>query len=252
MNTKLKEFFKKVLTFVKNNWIAVVIIFGLLFMSGTCSKIANNKIAKKDAEISELNKKNKELQAEIDKNKEAYLLLDIELKSILERLKTLEKEKVEIEKEKAKIAKKYADLREKFGNLSQAQQDQLLVELLKKYEITAEVRDNSLVITMTDRGKLYTFIISIDEVKEQLKNSDEGWVNCKATVVEKDKVIANKDGVILLKNEDIARLNQIIINKDKIIKDYKDKIFWTKVGVFGKRAIPALIIGLVVGFVVGK
>lgn len=252
MNEKLKKLWKGFVSFMGKNWIAVVIIFGLLFMSGTCSKIASNKIAKKDAEISELNKKNKELQAEIDKNKEAYLLLDVELKEILKQLEVLKKEKEDIEKEKAKIAKKYAELREKFGNLSQAEQDQLLVDLLKKYEITAEVRENSLVITMNDRGKLYTFIISIDEVKEQLKNSNEGWINCKATVVEKDKVIVNKDGVILLKNEDIERLNKIIINKDKIIKDYKNKIFWTKIGVFGKRAIPALIIGLVVGFVVGK
>jgi chromosome segregation ATPase len=252
VNEKLKKFWKGFVSFMGKNWIAIVIIGGLLFMSGTCSKIANGKIDKRDAEIAELNKKNKELKAEMEKNKEAYLLLDIQLKEILKEIEVLEKEKAEIEKEKAKIAKKYADLREKFGNLSQAQQDQLLVDLLKKYEITAEVRENSLVITMTDRGKLYTFIISIDEVREKLKNSDEGWVNCKATVEEQNKIIGVKDGIILLKDGDIEKLNQIILNKDEIIKDYKSKLFWTKVGSWGKKAIPALIVGLVVGFMVAK
>lgn len=252
MNEKLKKLWKGFVSFMGKNWIAVVIILGLLVMSGTCSKIADNKIAKKDAEIAQLNKKNKELQAEIDKNKEAYLLLDVQLQEILKQLEILKKEKEEIEKEKAKIIKKYDDLKKKFGNLSQEQQDQLLITLLKKYDITAEIRENSLVITMTDRGKLYTFIISIDEVKEQLKNSDEGWVNCKATVVEKDKIIVNREEVIVLKNIDIERLNKIIINKDKIIQDYKDKIFWIRVAAWGKKALPALIVGLVVGFLVGK
>jgi len=252
MNSKLIELWKKFTKFLGVNWIAIVIIGGLLIMSGTCSKIASNKIAKKDAQISELNKKNKDLQGEIDKNKEEYILLDDQYKAILDRIKELELKNETLEANKKKIEKKYADLYEKFGKLSQAEQDKLLVELLAKYEITAEVRDNSLVITMTDRNKLYTFIVDIDKVKEELANSNEGWVTCRATVEEQGAVIMNREEKLKLKDSDIAKLNEIIENKDKIIKNQKDKIFWTKVSSFSKKAIPALILGLVLGYVVGK
>lgn len=252
MNDKLKKLWKGFISFMGKNWIAILIIFGLLIMSGTCSKIANNKIDKLNANIAQLNKDNKAKQAEIDKNQEAILLLDEQVKEFLKRIQELEKMNVQIEKDKIAIAKKYADLKAKFGNLSQEEQDQLLISLLKKYDITAEVRDNSLVITMTDRGKLYTFIISIDEVKEQLVKSDEGWANCKITVQVQGAIIVNREEKIKLKDLDIANLKEIIVNKDKIIKDYKSKVFWTKVLFFGKQTVPALVIGLVLGFVVGK
>ena len=252
MNEKLKAFWKKTKSFFQTNGIAIAIIAGLILFSGGLNSCANKKIATKDAKIAQLNKDNKALQTEIDENKEAYILLDVQVKELLKEIGELKDKNKEIEKDKIDIAKKYADFKAKFGNLSQAEQDQLLITLLKKYDITAEVRDNSLVITMTDRGKLYTFIISIDEVKEQLIKSDEGWANCKITVQLQGAAIVNREEKIKLKDIDITKLNKIITNKDEIIKNYKSKLFWTKVGMIGKTTIPALIIGLVIGFVVAK
>ena len=252
MNEKLKKLWKGFILFLKNNWIAIAIILGLIIFSGGINSCAKKMIADKDAEIAQLNKDNKALQAKIDANQENIILLDAQVKELLKEVEGLKKTNEEIENAKTEITQKYINLKAKFGNLSQEEQDQLLISLLKKYNITAEVRDNSLVITMTDRGKLYTFIISIDEVKEQLVKSDEGWANCKITVQVQGAIIVNREEKIKLKDSDIANLNKIITNKDKIIKDYKSKVFWTKVGMIGKTTIPALLIGLVVGFMVAK
>jgi DNA repair exonuclease SbcCD ATPase subunit len=252
MNTKLIEFFKKALAFMQKNWIAVAIIATLLIFSGGLNSCANKKLAKKDATIAEKNKNISDLQKQLKDKEAAYTKLDNEKKEINKHLEDLQKDKEKIEKDKLKIDQKYATLLKKFGQLSVDEQDKLLIDLLKKYNIRAEVRDNMLVITMEDRGKLYTFVVDIDKVKEQLKNSEEALVNCKATVTEKEGLIANAETTITLKNDDIAKLNQIIVDKDIIIKNQKDKIFWTKVSSFTKKAIPALIIGLVVGFLVAK
>lgn len=252
MNEKLKIFFKNFLTFIKNNWMAILIVFILLGVSGITKSCADNKIRDLNARIAELEKENIDLMNKLNQNQEQYKVLDKEYKATLEKVKQLEGDQTLLEQEKAKIAKKYADLKKKFGQLSQEQQDQLLVELMQKYNIQAEVRDNMLIITMEDRGKLYTFMIDIDKVKEDLGNTNELLLNCRATVTAKDEIIANRESVIVLKDKDIKTLKEVLNNKDEIIRKLNNKVLWTKVKFFGSRAIPALLAGLVVGFLVGN
>jgi hypothetical protein len=245
-------FLKKALAYLQKNWIAIVIIGGLLLLSGGINSCAQKKIAEKDAEIAQLKKDNTAKDDALKAREKDYAVLDEKQKASDKKLTELQKEKDDIAAAKAKKDKQYADLLKKYGSLSLAEQDQLLVDLLKKYDIAAEVRNNLLVITMTDRGKLYTFIVDIDKVKDDLKFSEEALVNCKATVQEKNGIITTKDETIALKNKDIEDYKGKILNYEQIIKDQKDKIFWTKVSSFTKKAIPALIIGLVVGFLVAK
>jgi len=252
MNTKLIEFFKKAWVFIKKNWIPIAIIVGLLLMSGTCSKIASDKIAKLDKKIEELTAANKILDQQIKDREKEYIEINKKIKEFEDDIKDLEKKKAAIAAAKAKRDKEYAALLKKFGDLSLDEQDKLLVDLLKKYDIAAEVRDNLLVITMTDRGKLYTFIIDIDKVKSDLKSSQDTLVICEATVKDKDGIIEKKNSTIVLKNKDIKDLESKVINLEEMVKTQKSKLFWTKVGVFGKRAIPAMIVGLVLGFLAGK
>jgi chromosome segregation ATPase len=252
MNEKLKIFFKNFLTFIKNNWMAILIVFILLGVSGITKSCADNKIRDLNARIAELEKENIDLMNKLNQNQEQYKVLDKEYKATLEKVKQLEGDQTLLEQEKAKIAKKYADLKKKFGQLSQEQQDQLLVELMQKYNIQAEVRDNMLIITMEDRGKLYTFMIDIDKVKEDLGNTNELLLNCRATVTAKDEIIANRESVIVLKDKDIKTLKEVLNNKDEIIRKLNNKVLWTKVKFFGSRAIPALLVGLVVGVLVGN
>jgi chromosome segregation ATPase len=252
MNEKLKIFFKNFLTFIKNNWMAILIVFILLGLSGITKSCADSKLRNANARIAELEKQNADLMNQLNQNQEQYKVLDKEYQATLEKVKQLEGDQTLLEQEKAKIAKKYADLKKKFGQLSQEQQDQLLVELMQKYNIQAEVRDNMLIITMEDRGKLYTFMIDIDKVKEDLGNTNELLLNCRATVTAKDEIIANRESVIVLKDKDIKTLKEVLNNKDEIIRKLNNKVLWTKVKFFGSRAIPALLVGLVVGVLVGN
>jgi septal ring factor EnvC (AmiA/AmiB activator) len=252
MNEKLKVFFKKFMTFLANNWIAILIIFALLGLSGITKSCADNKLRNANARIAELEKANKDLEAQLAQSAESQDLLDIQLKELLAVVESLKKDKESLEKDKAKIAKKYKDLQDKFGQLSQEQQDQLLIELMEKYNIQAEIRDNMLIITMEDRGRLYTFMIDIDKVKEDLENTNELLLNCRATVTAKDEIISNRNATIVLKDKDITTLKTVLNNKDEIIRKLNNKVLWTKVKFFGSRAIPALLVGLVVGFLVGK
>jgi septal ring factor EnvC (AmiA/AmiB activator) len=252
MNEKLKAFFKKFMTFLANNWIAILIIFALLGLSGITKTCADNKLKSANARIAELEKENADLMKQLNQSQEEYKTLDKEYKNLVEKVKGLEGDKILLEKEKIKIAKKYKELQDKFGKLSQEQQDQLLIELMEKYNIQAEIRDNMLIITMEDRGRLYTFMIDIDKVKEDLENTNELLLNCRATVKLKDEIIANRDAIIILKDKDITTLKTVLNNKDEIIRKLNNKVLWTKVKFFGSRAIPALLVGLVVGFLVGN
>lgn len=252
MNTKLKEFFKKVLTFVKNNWIAIAIIVGLIIFGGGLNSCASKKIDAANTKIAELEKSNKEQDEQMKEREKLYKKIDKEMIVVKAELEALRKEKKKIEANKKVIDKKYAALRKKFGNLSAAQQDALLLDVLKKNGITAEIRENSLLITLDDRGILYTMVISVDELREKLSNSEEANVNCLVTVTKKDEQIKLLTDMIVLKDLDIGNLDEKITNLNQIIKEQKTKLFWTRVNVFGKSAIPALIIGLVVGFLVAK
>jgi hypothetical protein len=252
VNEKIMTFLKKALAYIQKNWLVFVIIGGLLLLSGGINSCAQKKIAAKDVEIAQLQKDNTAKDNALKAREKDYAELDKKEKNSEKKIADLEKEKADIAAAKTKKDKQYADLLKKYGSLSLAEQDQLLVDLLKKYDIVAEVRNNLLVITMTDRGKLYTFVVDIDKVKSDLKFSEEALVNCKATVQEKNNIITIKEQTIVLKDKDIQDYKDKIVNFEQIIKDQKDKIFWTKVSSFTKKAIPALIIGLVVGFLVAK
>jgi len=247
MNQKLIALFKKIVAFMKSNWIAVAIIVGLLIFGGGMKSCANKKIAKLDAENTQLKKDNKQLDQQVKDREKENKVLDAQLKVVLKDLSDLQKEKENIAADKVKIAKKYADLMKKYGELSQAQKDALLVEVLKKNNISVEIRDNSLIITLEERGKLYTLIVSIDQLNEQLVNCEAGKYNCEMTVVKKDEEIKILGNKLVLKDKDIGDLNIKITNLDKEVKNLNKKIFWSKVGFLGKTAVPALVIGLLVG-----
>lgn len=252
MNQKLIDFFKKAMLFLKTNWIPIVIIAGLIFFSGWLDSCANKKITAKNIEIANLKKTNADIDQQLKDRLKEYKALDAKLTQISKDLENLKTEKKNIEIEKAKIDKKYNDLYAKFGSLSAAQQDAALLEVLKKKGIKAEIRENSLVITLEDRGVLYTLIVSIDELREKLTNSEKANVTCEVTVTKQGEKIITLERKIDLKDADIKNYIAKIINYEQIIKDQKNIIFWTKVSSFAKKAIPALLIGLVVGYLVGK
>ena len=246
------DFIKKAMTFITNNWFAVAIIVGLLLFSGSLNSCANKKIDKLNTAIAQLKKDNTGLDQQLKAREKDYKVLGERLVAIMKTLEDLQKEKLKLEADKKKLDTKYANLYAKFGTLSAAQQDALLLEVLKKNGITAEIRENSLVITLEDRGVLYKMMISVDELREKLANSEAATVNCQVTVTAKDGQIKICTDVIALKDLDIDNLRTKITNLEKIISTQKNKIFWTKVSSFAKKAIPALIIGLVTGYLVAK
>jgi len=248
MNNKLIELFKKLMTFIKNNWIAIVVIVFLLFFNGVCSKIADNQIKKLNEQIAVHKAKVADLMKEIDLIISKFKDLEKEKNSLFEKNAELECQLKDLIAVSSEIQKKYEELRKKIDQMSSEDKDKQLIRVLKDYDITVEIKGDYMMITFNNRGKLLNILIDLREAKEKLLSQSNEISNYRATLEVKDKIIVVLNKELILKVEETKKLYDIVKEKDGIIKNMDKKLFWKNIS---KKIIPSLIVGLSLGYIIG-
>lgn len=252
MNNKLIEIFKKILVFLKSNWIAVVIIVGLLSFCGVITKIANAKIDKKDAAIAISEKNIKDLMSKYNQLFKQFNEIESLNKEFLKEIKELNNQLKKVNEDALIIQEKYKDLKEKFEKMSMEEKDKALIKTLKEFNIDVQITNDTMIITFENRGRLLSVLIDLKMTKEKLDNQTKQITIYQAIIIQKDGLITNLNGQVNISKEQIGKLLNVINEKDKIIKNLKQKGFWQKVKSYGTKAVPALLIGILIGHLVSK
>jgi len=252
MDSKLIAFLKKVWTFLKGNFITLLVIIACIAIVVVTGKIASNKIANLNKDIVIQNTNIAILQESVKKKEADNLQLQKDKEQSDKDSVEHAKNEKKYEDELKAIREKYKTLQEQIGKMSVEEKDKLLVETLKKYNVIVTITANMMEITMENRETLLRVMVNMDTLEATITNLNKQLSESNGQVLAEKEGRDKCEGQLVIKDGIIKDKDKIIVDKDKIIKDWEKKYFWIQVESIAKKAVPAFIIGATIGYLIKK
>jgi len=234
---------------LKKNWGTFLIAGFCLFLVFKFIGVINFLDAKYSIEIKQSGVKIKDLYKDIKKIKKDKKVMDTKIK---EKDKLIAQKDIKLQQiviQKNNLETKYKDILKKYEAMTPDERDKILVETLKKYNINVEIwSENSVYISIEDRGRLLELLVSYEKVRDTNTNNETEIATLYAKITDLDGKVELLNQKISLDTKEISDLNGIIAEKNKIIGTMKKE----KTVKFIKRLLLRDVPLVIAGFLIGK